>query len=73
MFLSRILSSRMREDRIKLRMAAVRKEGGLVVARFEGIDREPTQAEREARLVEFLANRKELGELERQLAQLKCW
>ena len=72
MFLARILSTRMREDGIKRRLAAVQGQCGLVVARFEGIDREPSLAEREARLVDFLAKRKELGELDRQLARLKC-
>lgn len=73
MFLSPLLSARRREARIKLQMAAVERQCDAIARRFEAIDRKPTHAERQKRVLDFLTRRRELGELDRRLARLKCW
>ncbi len=68
----RIPGVRRSENRIKAEMAEVEIRCRLLAERFNGLGREPTLAERDARRVEFLASRKRLGELDTELLALKC-
>lgn len=68
----RIPGIRKSEGRIRAEMAAVESECLSILARFEGLGRAPTLAERDARRVDFLAGRKRLGELGTELLALKC-
>jgi hypothetical protein len=60
------------ESRIKAEMAAVEDQCVSILARFDGLGRTPTLAERDARRIDFLAGRKRLGELGTELLELRC-
>lgn len=68
----RLPGLRKSESRIRAEMAAVERQCESIIARFEGLDRAPTVAEREARRLDFLANRKRLGELGTELLAMHC-
>jgi hypothetical protein len=72
MFNMRIPGVRKSETRIKIEMAEVESQCLSILARFDGLGREPTLAERDARRTDFLAGRKRLGELGTELLELKC-
>jgi hypothetical protein len=72
MFHMRIPGMRKSETRIKAEMAEVEDLCRSIVARFDGLQRNPTLAERDARRLDFLASRKRLGELGEELLELKC-
>jgi len=72
MFSMRIPGVRKSESRIKAEMAEVESLCQLIAERFDGLDRAPTLAERDARCLDFLASRKRLGELGTELLELKC-
>lgn len=66
------LSIRMAEERIKSEMAAVEQECAEIMDRFDHQDHELSPEERTLRRLEFLANRRRLGELGAELLQLRC-
>jgi len=72
MFHMRIPGMRKSESRIKAEMAEVEDLCQSIVTRFDGLERTPTLAERDARRLDFLTNRKRLGELGTELLALKC-
>jgi hypothetical protein len=72
MFSMRIPGVRKSESRIRAEMAEVENLCRLIVARFDGLGRAPTLAERDARRLDFVASRKRLGELGTELLALKC-
>lgn len=69
---ARTLSIRMAEERIKSEMAAVEKECTEILNRFDQQDHELSVEERMLRRLEFLANRRRLGQLGAELLDLKC-
>jgi hypothetical protein len=72
MFSMRIPGIRKSEGRIRAEMAAVEDQCLSIVTRFEGLGRPPTLAEREARKIDFLVERRRLGELDIELLELRC-
>jgi hypothetical protein len=72
MFSMRIPGVRKSEGRIRAEMAEVESLCQSIATRFDGLDRAPTLAERDARRSDFLAGRKRLGELGTELLALKC-
>jgi len=60
------------EDRLRAELLAAERECESIVGRFDNLGRAPTDAEREARRLDFLASRKRLGALGTQLLQLRC-
>ncbi len=72
MFSMRFPGIRKSERRIRAEMAAVEDQCLSILARFDGMERAPTLAERDARRIDFLAERKRLGELGTELLELRC-
>jgi hypothetical protein len=72
MFSMRIPGIRKSESRIRTEMAAVEGQCLSILARFDALGRVPTLAERDARRIDFLAERKRLGELGSELLELRC-
>jgi hypothetical protein len=72
MFSMRIPGVRKSESRIRAEMAEVESLCQSIAARFDGLERAPTLAERDARRIDFLAGRKRLGQLGTELLALKC-
>lgn len=65
------LSIRMAEERIKSEIAAVEKECAEIMERFDHKDHELSAEERTMRRLEFLANRRRLGQLGSDLLELR--
>lgn len=65
------LSIRMAEERIKSEIAAVEKECADIMDRFDHKHRELSADERTLRRIEFLANRRRLGQLGAELLELR--
>ncbi len=64
------LERRMTYERVKDELAAVERECDEILGRFEGLGREPTGAEREARRLAYLENRARHREVGNQLRDL---
>jgi len=66
------IEMRMTEERLKAELVEAEEECAFILDRFDHLNRAPTPQEREARLTDFLASRKRLGELGNQLLGLRC-